>query len=175
MEDVADMKQSDRMFIAEYYRKNYHNLYLHAYSMLGCRAKAEVAMQEAFLVVCKKPEEFMAKENPEKWLEKTIENKALHILREEKYTKTLFASFEDLAPGQEPSSLDGNDFELIEFCQSVVSKDELRFFLKIAEGSSTFIDEAERLGIKLTACYKRFERIRDKLQKALGEYNKPKL
>ena len=169
------MEQSDRLFIAECYRKNYHNLYLHAYSMLGHRTEVEVALQEAFLVACKNKEKFVAMENPERWLEKAIENIALHILREQKYTAALSISFEQLAPGQEPSSLDGNDFELIEFCQSVVSKDELRFFLRIAEGRSTFIDEAKRLGIKLTACYKRFERIREKLQKALDKYNKIKL
>lgn len=166
------MDQSDKLFIAECYRKNYRNLYLHAYSMLGRRAETEVALQETFLVVCKKPKEFISKENPERWLEKTIENVSLHILREQKYTAALFVSFEELAPGQEPSSLDGRDFELIEFCQNAVTKDELGFFLRIAEGSSTFLEEAEKQGIKLTACYKRFERVREKLQKALAEYNK---
>ena len=109
---------------------------------------------------------------PLRWMEKTIENVALHILREQKYTAALFLSFEELAPGQEPSALVGSNFELIEFCLSVVTKDELELFLRIAEGSSTFANEADKLGIKLAACYKRVERIREKLQKALVEYNK---
>lgn len=166
------MNQNANLFIEDFYRKNYRTLYLHAYSMLGRRAEAEVALQEAFLVACKEPEEFMGRGNSVRWMEKTIENMALHILREQKYTAALFLSFEELAPGQEPSSLDENSFELIEFCQSIVTKDELVFFLRIAEGSLTFADEAERLGIKLITCYKRFERIREKLQKALDKYHK---
>lgn len=166
------MLQESGLFLDNFYRRNYRSLYLHAYSMLGQRTEAEVALQEAFLVACKKPEEFMRKENPVGWMEKTIENMALHILREQKYTAALFVSFEELAHGQVPSTLVDSRFELIDFCQSVVSKEELRFFLRIAEGSSTFSGEADRLKIKLPACYKRFERIREKLQKALDEYNK---
>lgn len=165
-------KRSPDQFIANLYRENYRALYLHAYSMLGQRPEAEVALQEAFLAACKNPEEFMRKENPITWMEKVIENMALHILRERRYTTALFSSFEELAPGQEPSTLTDGSFELINFCQSVVAKDELNFFLRIAEGSSTFADEADRLGIKLSTCYKRFERTREKLQKALDEYHK---
>lgn len=49
------MNEAINLFIEEFYRKNYRNLYLHVYSMLGRRAEAEIAVQEAFLVACKKP------------------------------------------------------------------------------------------------------------------------
>ncbi len=114
----------------------------------------------------------MRKENPITWMEKVIEKMALHILRERRYTAALFTSFEEFASGQEPSTLTEGSFELIDFCQSVVTKEELKFFLRIAEGNSMFADEADRLGIKLSTCYKRFERIREKLQKAMDDYNK---
>lgn len=169
------MERSTDQFIANLYRENYRALYLHAYSMLGQRPEVEVALQEAFLAACKNPEEFMRKENPITWMEKVIEKMALHILRERRYTAALFTSFEELAPGQEPSTLTEGSFELIDFCQSVVTKEELKLFLRIAEGSSTFADEADRLGIKLSTCYKRFERIRKKLQKAMDDYNKNEL
>lgn len=83
-----------------------------------------------------------------------------------------FLPFEELAPGQEPSTLDGSRYELIAFCQSVVTEERLSFFLRIAEGSSSFVEEAERQGIGLHACYKRFERIREKLQTALDKFHK---
>lgn len=168
------MEQNANLFIAEFYRKNYHSLYLHAYAMLRQKAEAEVAVQEAFLVVCKNPGDFMTKEKPIKWMEKTIENIALHMFREKRYAAKLFSSFEELAPNQEPSALDGHGIELIEFCQTVVTKEEWEFFLRIAGGSSTFYEEAERHGIRLTACYKRFERIRKKIQGAFDEFDKNK-
>lgn len=166
------LDQAAKGFIENFYCENYQNLYLHARSKLKHEAEIEAALQEAFLVACKKPEEFMASENPIRWMEKTITYVAMHILRERKKTAALFLPFEALAPGQEPSTLDGGSFELIAFCQSVVTKEHLAFFLRIAEGSSSFVEEAERMGIGLHACYKRFERIREKLQRALDEFHK---
>lgn len=168
------LNQDANRFIENFYSKNYHKLYLHAYAKLKHRTEAEVALQEAFLVACRKPDEFIGSKNPIGWMEKTIENVAMHILREQKKTADLFLPFEELAPGQEPSTLDGNSFELIAFCQSVVTKERLAFFLRIAEGSSSFEEEAERLGIGLCACYKRFERVREKLQTELDKFYKSK-
>lgn len=166
------LNQDAKRFVENFYLENYRKLYPHAYSRLKHRTEAEAALQEAFLIACKKPEEFMGSENPLRWMEKTIEYVVMHILRERKKTATLFLSFEELAPGQEPSTLDGSSFELIAFCQNVVTKERLAFFLRIAEGSSSFVEEAERLGIGLHACYKRFERTREKLQAALDEFHK---
>lgn len=166
------LNQDAKRFIENFYSENYEKLYLHAHSKLKHRPESEVALQEAFLVACKKPEEFMGSENPVRWMEKTIEHVVLHILRERKKTAALFLPFEALAPGQEPSTLDGSSFELIAFCQSVVTKEHLAFFLRIAEGSSSFVEEARRMGIGLHACYKRFERTREKLQTALVEFHK---
>ena len=70
------------------------------------------------------------------------------------------------------SAQDGADTELELLCQAIVSKDEFDFFLRLALGATTFIEESKRLHIKLPACYKRFERIRDKLQRSIGKYYK---
>lgn len=68
--------------------------------------------------------------------------------------------------------MDNTCFELLDLCQGAVSKEELGFFLRIAKHESTFPEEAAKQGIKLPACYKRFERIREKLQQALEDYHK---
>ena len=166
------LDQAAKGFIENFYCENYQKLFLHARSKLKHEAEIEAALQEAFLVACKKPEEFMASENPIRWMEKTITYVAMHILRERKKTEALFLPFEGLAPGQEPSTLDGSRYGLIAFCQGVVTKEHLAFFLRIAEGSTTFVEEAERQGISLYACYKRFERIRERLQEALDKFYK---
>lgn len=129
-------------------------------------------MQEAFLAACKKPDVFINSQSHIGWLKKAVENEALHILREQKYVAALFMSIEELSSSQEPAALEDNSFELIEFCQGAVSKEELGFFFRIAKHESTFLEEAEMQGIRLTTCYKRFERIRKKLQQALEDYHK---
>jgi len=159
-------------FIAGFYHTYYHKLYILAYSILGKQAEAEATVQEAFLVACQKPEEFMHSDNPVGWMKSTVRHRALHILEEQKRTASLFMSLELLDHSKEPSCLDSSDSELAEFCQSVVAKDDFAFFLRIAKGSSTFLEEAARQGMKLSACYKRFERIREKLQQALSKFHK---
>lgn len=166
------MERSTEQFIENLYRKNYHRLYIHACSMLGRSSEAEVAVQEAFLAACKKPEEFVHSQSHIGWLKRAVENEALHILREQKYTAALFLSIEELSPGQEPVALDSTSFELTDFCRGSVSKEELDFFLRIAKRESSFQEEAEKQDIGLAVCYKRFERIRKKLQQALEEFHK---
>jgi len=68
--------------------------------------------------------------------------------------------------------LEDNSFELTELCQGFVSKEDLGFFFRIAKHESTFLEEAEMQGIRLTTCYKRFECVRKKLQQALEDYHK---
>lgn len=70
------LDQTAKGFIENFYCENYQNLYLHARSKLKHEAEIEAALQEAFLVACRKPEEFMASENPIRWMEKR-----LHMLR----------------------------------------------------------------------------------------------
>ena len=166
------MERNLKQFIENFYRENYCKLYIHACSMLGRGSEAEAAVQEAFLAACKKPDEFVHSQSRIGWLKKAVENEALHILREQKYTAALFLSIEELTPGQEPAALDSTSFELMDVCQGAVPKEELDFFLRIAKHESSFQEEAEIQGIRLTTCYKRFERIRKKLQQALGEFHK---
>ena len=122
-----------------------------------------------------KPNEFINSKSHIGWLKKTVENKALHILREQKYSAALFMSIEELSPSQEPVALEDNSFELTDLFQEVVSREELGFFFRIAKHESTFWEESEMQGIRLTTCYKRFERIREKLQQALEDYHKHSL
>ena len=121
------MERSTGQFVEGFYRKNYRKLYIHACSLLGRSPEAEVAVQEAFLAACKKPDEFINSQSHIGWLKKAVENEALHILREKKYAAALFMSIEELSPSQEPAALEDNSFELTEFCQGVVSKEELGF------------------------------------------------
>lgn len=166
------MDEIANRFIAEIYHTYYRKLYILAYSILGKQAEAEVAVQEAFVVACQRPEELMRSETPVGWMKSTVRHRALHILEDQKRTASLFMSLELLDHSKEPSCSDSGDSELAEFCQSVVTEDEFAFFLRIATGLSTFLEEARRQNIKLTTCYKRFERIREKLQQALSEFHK---
>ena len=86
------MERSTGQFVEGFYRKNYRKLYLHACSLLGRGPEAEVAVQEAFLAACKKPDEFINSQSHIGWLKKAVENEALHILREKVRHGTLYVA-----------------------------------------------------------------------------------
>lgn len=166
------MTQDIDLFIESFYRENYQKLYIYAFSILQRPADAEVAVQEAFVTVCEIPMELIRSENPIGWMKKTVRYRALRLLDDRKRTSALLVALTALAPDVDFSAWDSSDAELILLCQSIVSKDEFDFFLRLASGAATFLEESARLNIKLPACYKRFERIRDKLQQAVGKYYK---
>ena len=166
------MIQDINSFIEGFYRENYQKLYTYAFSILKQHMDAEAAVQEAFIAVCETPMELIRSENPMGWMKKTVRYRALRLLDERKRTAALLVSVEALASVVNHTTQDNFDTELALLCQSTVSKDEFDFFLRLANGATTFREESERLHIKLPACYKRFERIRDKLQRAVGRYYK---
>lgn len=159
-------------FIEKFYCKHYKKLYTYAFSILRHRMDAEAAVQEAFAAACESPAELMNSENPVGWMKKAVKFRALQLLDERKHTDALLLTLTSLNPGVNLSAQDGADTELELLCQAIVSKDEFDFFLRLALGATTFIEESKRLHIKLPACYKRFERIRDKLQRSIGKYYK---
>lgn len=166
------MTQDIRLWIEGFYRENYQKLYAYAYSILGHQMDAEAAVQEAFAVACEGPAALLHSENPIGWMKKTVRHRALRIIDERRRTDALLVALKALAPRVEDTGQERDGVELLLLSRSVVSKEEFDFFLRIANGATTVLEESQRLGLKLPACYKRFERIRDRLQQAIGEYYK---
>lgn len=166
------MAQNINQFLEGFYRKNYQMLYAYAFSILKHHMDAEVAVQEAFAAACETPKDLIHSENPIGWMKKTVRYRALRILDDRKRTAALILALKTLAPDVDFSTGYGEDAELISLCHSVVSKDEFDFFWRLANGAATFREESERLGLELPACYKKFERIRDQLQRAVGKFYK---
>ena len=166
------MTQDICLWIEDFYRENYQKLYTYAYSILRDQMDAEAAVQEAFAVACEEPAALIHSENPIGWISKAVKYRALQLLDERKRTDTLLLTLTALTPSLELATWDDTDVELRSLCQSIVSKAEFDFFLRLALDTTTFIEESQKLHIKLPTCYKRFERIRDKLQRGIGKYYK---
>lgn len=166
------MDENLSSIIESYYQRYYHTLYLRACSMLGQSPDSEVAVQEAFAVACQKSEQFISSDDPLRWLKRTVDHMALHTLRERKRTMAIFLPLEELNTNPSFDEQPDNCMEMLDFFQSVVTKEELQFFLNIASHKTSVLEEAKNNNIKVSTCYKRFERIRDKLQLALEKFRK---
>ena len=165
------MNPEDNQFLVGFYHENHSKLFIHAYAILQQQDLAEIATQEAYRIACQKIDKLRESENPIGWMKKTVEHVCLHILREQRRNQALILSLEELPNGREPIDPSKSDFELRERCWKVLSKEEFDFFLHITEHGYGFLEESKRLGISLGACYKRFERLRIKLQKILIDDN----
>ena len=155
--------------IAALYSAYHDKLFVHAYAILGERELAQEAVQEAFLAACRKPEAVTGCGNPLGWLKKAVRYAALHILDDTRLSWALSRSLEELGEWEEPGREDPGDNELLARCVEAVGIEDLRLFLRIALEGYSFREEARRLGISVAACYKRFERIRDRLRAAIAE------
>jgi RNA polymerase sigma factor (sigma-70 family) len=161
------MTPEESKLFSDFYHDNHSKLFIHAYAILRQQSLAEVAVQEAYRIACQNFDRMSKSGNPVGWMKKTIENTALHILRDQNRNTTIFLSLEELLPGKEPAARSQSAFELQERCLEIVSPEDFDFFTRIAMNGFSFLEEANRLGISISACYKRFERIRARLQKAL--------
>jgi RNA polymerase sigma-70 factor (ECF subfamily) len=163
------MTPEESKLLSEFYHENHSKLFIHACAILRQRSLAEIAVQEAYRIACQNFDRMSKSENPVGWMKKVVEHTALHILRDQKRNKTLFLPLEKLSPGKEPVAPSQSAIELKERCLEAVSQEDFDFFMRIAVNGYSFIEEADRLGISLGACYKRFERIRTKLKKAIQD------
>ncbi len=157
--------------IAELYSAYHDKLFVHAYGILGDRELAREAVQEAFLAACRKPEALLGSENPLGWLKKAVRFAALQILEDSRTARALSCSLETLAEQDEPGRMDALDNGLLKRCRDAVGTDDLQLFLRIAMEGYSFGEEAKRLHISVAACYKRFERTRERLRRALAGEN----
>lgn len=156
-----------REYMAKFCQTHYQKLFLHASAILREQGLAEEAVQEAFQIACQKPDDLMESEKPLGWMKKTVENTALHILRQQRTAQALFQSLEYMLDDRELAAPSESVIELTDRCLSAVTREELDFFLRVTMEGYTFAEESERLGISLAACYKRFERVRKRLRAAL--------
>lgn len=151
------------------YRAFHDRLFVHAYAILGDRELAREAVQEAFLAACRKPRALTGSENPLGWLKKAVRFAALHILRDTRTARALSSSLEGLSEADAPAREDPGEIGLLERCLQTVGEEDLRLFLRIAMDGYSFQEEARGLNISVAACYKRFERTRERLRAALED------
>ena len=155
--------------IAAMYSDYHDRLFVHAYAILGDRELAREAVQEAFLAALRKPWALIKSENPLGWLKKAVRFAALHILEDTQVARTLSISLDERSDADVPGHAYQGDGGLLDRCLQAVGEENLRLFLRISMDGYSFQEEARRLHISVAACYKRFERIRERLRQALKD------
>ena len=154
-------------FIARLYRDHYLLLYRYALAILRDREAAEDAVQQVFELTCQKAEELPELINPRAWLMGVLKN----VLRNmERKRQTQARHLEELGPETEqlPGNRAGPEENVDYMRPPQVSPEDFELFKAVTVYGYTCAEVARRYHISESACYKRIQRTRQKLKKAIN-------
>lgn len=164
------MMPEQEQFFNSFYKEHFNKLVVHAYRFTKDWHLAKDVVQDSFgkLLDQNKMAELLASENRVGWMKNMVRNTAWNAVRSRNRQIKWLISYEELHG--EPSSVDHypiEDDDTLERSIRRLKKDELLLLRKIALDKVSYVEVAEELGISMWACYKRVQKIRNKLRDEL--------
>lgn len=141
----------------------YESIFKYCYVRLKNENDASDCTQEVFAVFCKKAGKLRLNENIRAWLYRTADNVIKSFRRKNK----AYISLDDIS-----EIPDKTDFEAAAPLEDIISEDEYRLL------KAYYIDKvgieliAEKLGISKDAAFKRIYRLKARIVKYMGNFNK---
>lgn len=151
-----------------YFRMYFHPMMVHAYRYLGDWSCAEEAAQVAFCTACVNIEALQKSENPLGWLKRSTYYACMNILRDRKHYAMLLLSMEQHSGLRENSYIMPLTEESI--FSDVLKQEDVEILRRIFLNGESYRAVAESQRISVWGCYKRVERIKQKLQKHYGTW-----
>ena len=155
------------------YNKKIEQLYLEMYDMLFAYARcsfaeeslAEEAVQETFKIACQKPEQLCQSANPKGWLVNTLKFTIRNMKRNRDNLQQLLSKVE-----QNDTSLYSEDRLPLELEYGDLSNTEdFKLLVEMAIDGKSHLEMATARGITVSACKKRVQRAKEKLQEKLKQ------
>ncbi|MCI8539819.1 MAG: sigma-70 family RNA polymerase sigma factor [Oscillospiraceae bacterium] len=170
---MGEGNQSRRdAFFIELYQKQYKKMLLYASAILSGPSQADEAVQDAFAEAWIHIDKLLDYEKPEWWLQKAVKHKAFHILQERANDMRRLVALDNSTEQKLPAAPDL--FEAVEAesrektSQKIVralTSEEYALLRRIALDRASYRTAAEENGLSIGACYKKIQRIRQKLKK----------
>ena len=153
--------------------KNMHKiLYTYAVGILKNEFQAEEAIQEAFCIICEKPQDMLTSPNSRGWVMNVLKNVLRNTQKRNFTLKKYFIAVEDAGmrwisdPRRE---LDG-DIDLM--YADLIHEAGYYLLKQVILEERTMLDMAEELGISVEACKKRFQRAEKKFREEIEKIDK---
>ena len=159
------MNPEQRKVIDELYHELYEFLLTYANSSLGNTALAEEAVQEAFAIACKKPEQVCGSSNPEGWIVNTMMYVICNIENRQRTARNIIAELPTYCP--ERFAAPEVPLDLRVLYADVSNTKEFKLIHAMAVEGKSIVELAPELGISVDTCKKRAERARKYLQKKI--------
>ena len=149
------------------YIELYDRLMIYARNALASDSLAEEAVQETFQIACQKPESVFESPNPQGWIFNTLKFTIKNIKSSQASAKNILDTYllnyaDELAITEDQLSIDvmyGN----------LANTEELQILKEMAIEGRSHAEMAAKRGITISACKKRVQRAKEKLQQKLKD------
>ena len=151
--------------IEELYLEMFDKLKAYARSVLESDALAEEAVQETFRIACQKPQNVYNCPNPQGWIFIALKNTIRNIQSNRATAKRILEMYLLVEAGQTAFSDDRLSIEVT--YENVADTEEFQLLKELAIEGKSHEEMAKARGITVSACKKRVQRAKEKLQQKL--------
>lgn len=162
-------------FFYDFYNAQFLKMWKLAVTIVHNSAQAEEIVQDAFVELLVRLDRLEKEERLEFWLQKVVTNKSFHVLRERNrcakaiavlQSKRLddFSEQKQFQEIEEADSLHG----IRKAISDTLNEEEQYQLRRIAMEGTKYKTMAEEMGMSISACQKKMQRIRKKLAKVIS-------
>lgn len=149
------------------YLEMYDKLMIYARASLESEALAEEAVQETFRIACQIPHRLCSSPNPQGWLVLTLRNTVRNIQRNRAVAHRVITQY--LLNQHAQISISEDHISLDVQYEDLVDSEEFKILAEMAIEGKSHREMAAARGISVSACKKRVQRAKEKLQKRIGK------
>lgn len=159
------MDATHSKMIEELYLEMFDKLKAYARSVLESDALAEEAVQETFRIACQKPQNVYNCPNPQGWIFIALKNTIRNIQGNRATARRILEMYLLVEAGQTAFSDDRLSIEVT--YEDVADTEEFQLLKELAIEGKSHEEMAKARGITVSACKKRVQRAKEKLQQKL--------
>jgi len=155
------------------YSEQIEKLYLEMYDMMICYARcsfteeslAEEAVQNTFQIACQKPDQLCESVNPKGWLVNTLKFTIRNMKRSRESARQLLSLMEQ----DESVTYSEDRLPLDLMYENLSNTEDFKLLVEMAVEGKSHLEMATARNITVSACKKRVQRAKEKLQEKLKQ------
>lgn len=160
------MNAEQRQRIESLYLEMFHKLMAYARCSLDGESLAEEAVQETFRIACQKPDALCSSNNPQGWLVLTLKNTIRNMKSSRATAKRIIEQY--LVTQAKEISFTEDSVNLNVVYGDIADTEEFKLLSEMAIEGKSHEEMAKARGITISACKKRVQRAREKLQRKIN-------
>ena len=163
--EVAGIEKKHSEQIEALYFELFDRLMAYASSVLCSPSLAEEAVQETFRIACQKPQDVCDSPNPQGWIFNTLKFTICNIRNNQASAKHLLERY--LLTQLNEITISEDRISIDVLYENVADSEEFQLLKELAVEQLSHEEMADKRGISVSACKKRVQRAKEKLQKKL--------